>query len=284
MSDYDERVIDLSPGLAMRGRHYQGGDKTPVLCLHGLTRNAADFADFAPRVAATGRDVLAISFRGRGASDRDPNYKNYHPFVYQDDVLKALDNMNWREAVFVGTSLGGIVTMLTNAKAPERVKAAVLNDVGPELAPEGIARIAGYVGQNLEPAKSLVDAANKIKAINGVAFPDASEDDWMIFAERTFRKLEDGRWAYDYDQKIATAMAELGPAPDLWPGMESLKNKPVLVVRGALSDLLSRDIVGQMLSVCPNLKYVEVPRVGHAPMLTEPAAFDAIEKFLGDID
>ena len=107
MNPFEERVFDLSPGLKMRGRLYAGGDKTPALCLHGLTRNAADFEEFAPKIAATGRDVLALSFRGRGPSDRDPDYQNYHPFIYRDDVIKALEDMNWREAIFVGTSLGG---------------------------------------------------------------------------------------------------------------------------------------------------------------------------------
>ncbi|MHA7871983.1 MAG: alpha/beta fold hydrolase, partial [Hyphococcus sp.] len=257
--------------------------KTPVLCIPGLTRNAADFADFAPKAAKTGHDVVTISLRGRGPSDYDPHFLNYRPETYRDDILKVLDAVSAENAIFVGTSLGGIVTMLVNAAAPQRVKGAVLNDVGPDLAPEGIARIAGYVGKTAGPAKDLNEAAARIKAINGVAFPDASEAEWLLFAKRTFRETQDG-WVLDYDLNIARALAEGGPAPDLWPAFESLKGTPTLVIRGALSDLLTPPIVDKMREVHPNFELVEVPRIGHAPMLTEPAAWGAIAAFLDIIE
>lgn len=279
---YDELEIPVASNLLLRARRYRGGPKTPVLCIPGLTRNAKDFADFAPKAAAVGHDVIAVNLRGRGASDYDPHYLNYHPETYRDDVLKVLDAIGAEAAIFVGTSLGGIVTMLVNEAAPERVKAAVINDVGPDLAPEGIARIAGYVGKTAGPAKDLNEAAARIKAINGVAFPDASEDEWRVFAERTFRQTAEG-WVLDYDLNIARALGELGPAPDLWPAFESLKETPTLVVRGALSDLLTPPIIDKMRNVHPDFELAEIPRVGHAPMLTEPAAWAAIEKFLMDI-
>lgn len=279
---YDELEIPVASNLFLRARRYRGGPKTPVLCIPGLTRNAKDFADFAPKAAAVGHDVIAVNLRGRGASDYDPHYLNYHPETYRDDVLKVLDAIGAEAAIFVGTSLGGIVTMLVNEAAPERVKAAALNDVGPDLAPEGIARIAGYVGKTAGPAKDLEEAAARIKTINGVAFPDASEDDWRVFAERTFRQTADG-WVLDYDLNIARALGELGPAPDLWPAFESLKETPTLVVRGALSDLLTPPIIDKMRNVHPDFDLAEIPRVGHAPMLTETAAWEAIEKFLMDI-
>jgi len=280
---YDELEISVEPDLLLRARRYRGGPKTQVLCIPGLTRNAGDFADFAPKAAATGRDVVTVNLRGRGVSDYDPQYLNYHPETYRDDMLKVLDAVSAETAIFVGTSLGGIVTMLVNAAAPSRVKAAVLNDVGPDLAPGGIARIASYVGKTAGPAKDLEEAAAHIKAINGIAFPDASEDDWLVFAERTFREAEDG-WVLDYDLNIARALAELGPAPDLWPAFESLKGTPTLVVRGALSDLLTPPIIEKMRGAHPNFRLAEIPRTGHAPMLTEPAAWEAVSALLDTLD
>jgi len=265
-------------------RRYPGGNKTPVLCIPGLTRNAGDFEDLAPKITQTGRDVIAVDLRGRGRSDHDPDYLNYHPTTYRDDVLAVLDEIGVSQAVFVGTSLGGIVTMLTHRHAPHRVKAAVLNDVGPDLAPEGVARIAGYVGANAGPAASLEEAAARIRAINEVAFPDASDADWLVFARRTFREISDGQWVLDYDPNIARALMEHGPAPDLWPAFETLKTAPTLVIRGGISDLLSLEIVEKMRGVHPAFDYTEVPRVGHAPMMTEPAAWSALEKFLVEID
>lgn len=274
----------LTGAQTMRARLYSGGDKTPALCIPGLTRNARDFEDLAPKIAEGGRDVLAVSLRGRANSDYDPDYGNYFPTTYRDDVLAALDQLGVQEAVFVGTSLGGIVTMLTNEKAPARVKAAIINDVGPELAPEGIERIAGYVGGDKEPAASLEDAAARIKAINEVAFPDEDDAFWLTFARRTFKQIDGGAWTLDYDPNIAVALVENGPAPDLWPAFESLKTTPTLLVRGAISDLLTTPIIDKMRAVHPAFDYVEVPRVGHAPTLGEPAAWGAIETFLSRID
>ncbi len=279
MKSFKVHETDLGNGLRQRAHIYRGGKNTPAVCIPGLTRNAADFEELAHRIINLGRDVIALNLRGRGPSDYDPDYLNYHPLTYRDDVVKTLDDLGVSDAVFIGTSLGGITTMLVNQAARDRVKAAVINDVGPDLAPEGIARIAGYVGKTAGPAATIEEAAERIKAINGVAFPDAPQEDWIKFAYRTFRETEEG-WVLDYDPNIARALAEVGPAPDLWPAFESLKEKPTLVIRGGLSDLLSPEIVGRMRAVHPDFDYAEVPRVGHAPMLNEPAAWEAIEGFL----
>ena len=286
MAEFENLEFEIAPALTMRGRRYPGGSKTLAVCLPGLTRNAGDFEELAPKIAATGRDVLALNLRGRGASDYDPEIKNYFPTIYRDDVLSALDQLNAREAVFVGTSLGGIITMMVNEKAPQRVKAAVLNDIGPDLAPEGIARIAAYVGDSVSagPARSIEEAVARIKAINLTAFPDASEDQWLNFAHRTFTQTKDGEWTLDYDPNISRALMENGPAPDLWPAFASLKSTPTLLIHGAISDLLTPPIVEKMRGVHPCFDYASVPRIGHAPMMTEPAAWEALEGFLSKID
>lgn len=284
MAGFKDLSASLGGNVTMRARHYRGGTKTPVLCIHGLTRNAADFEDLAPQIAGTGRDVFVLSLRGRGLSDYDPHYQNYFPTTYRDDAIKALDAFDCERAIFIGTSLGGITTMLVNAHSPARVAGAIINDVGPDLAPEGIERIAGYVGKTSGVADTLDEAAAQIRLINRVAFPDASDDDWIKFARRTFRKTDDGKWVLDYDPNIALALAEAGPAPDLWPAWNTLHDKPTLLVRGAISDLLTPPIVEKMRETNPGFDYVEVPRVGHAPMLTEPAAWSAIKAFLNRFD
>ncbi len=282
--------VRTKDGLTLRGKHYAPAErsgKTPALCLPGLTRNDQDFEDFAPEIAATGRDVYALSFRGRGPSDYDPDYLNYHPLTYRQDVLDALDALGIDSAVFVGTSLGGIVTMLTAMAAPARIAAAIINDVGTELAPEGIARIAGYVGAAATtptPAANLDEAAARIRAINEVAFPGRDDDFWRTFARRTFRQNGDGAWRLDYDTRVGKALLEVGPAPDLTPAFASLAPVKTLVVRGALSDLLSMEIVDKMRTINPAFEYAEVSNVGHAPTLTEPDALGPIRNFLQSVN
>ena len=280
---YDKRQIAVAPGISLETRITQGGPATPVICIPGLTRNAADFDVLTEKVAGTGRDVAAVSLRGRGRSTYDPDRRNYFPTTYRNDVLKVLDTLNWERAIFIGTSLGGITTILTHESAPERIAAAIINDVGPELAPEGLARIGSYAGKTDGPARDINEAAARIRDINGVAFPDETGDDyWIEFARRTFRKSSEG-WVLDYDPAIGQALLENGPAPDLWPGWESLQGTPTLLIQGAISDLLTNPIVEKMRAAHPDCDYVSVPRVGHAPMLTEPAAWEAINTFLKKI-
>lgn len=273
----------LSCGLRLEVHRWRGagdGSGTSVVCIPGLTRNARDFAAFASHAAATGRDVYAISLRGRGGSDADPDYLSYHPLTYRADIIEVLAGLAVERAIFVGTSLGGIVTMLVHAAAPKLVAGAVLNDIGPELAPEGLARIAGYVGAARGDAASLEDAAAQIRAINEVAFPDREASFWTDFARNTYRQLPDGRWVLDYDQNIGRALLETGPAPDLWPAFSGMAQTPLLVVRGALSDLLTQPIIERMRVANPAMKAVAVADTGHAPTLVEPDAWDAISDFL----
>lgn len=281
-----EITARTSDGLRLVGDLYAaGGAKTPAICIPGLTRNAADFAELAPMIAATGRPALAVSLRGRARSDYDPDVANYQPLAYLADIDAFMGAIDAPRAVLIGTSLGGIVAMLMNARSPDRVAAAVINDVGPDLAPEGLARIGAYMANApKEPAGNLDEAVARIKAINAVAFPDAGDDDWRRFAERTFRRTPDGAWTLDYDPNIARGLAENGPAPDLWPAWKSLADTPTLLARGALSDLLTPSIVEKMRAARPGFDYVEAARVGHAPFMTEADVWPAMEAFLARID
>ncbi len=287
MRDAAAISVDVRPGLTMAVTRVAGGAGTPVICIPGLTRNASDFEDFAPLAAATGRDVYAVSLIGRGRSAYDPDYLNYRPATYCKDVRAFMFARRIDRAIFVGTSLGGLVTLLTAAATPERIAGAVINDIGPELAPEGVMRIAGYVGARTagadEPALDLDEAAARIRAFNEPAFPGRDEDFWRLFARRTFRQEADGRWRLDYDPLIGRALLEAEPTPDLWGPFAALRKVPTLVVRGAISDLLTPPIIEKMRAANPSFGYCEVAGVGHAPTLTEPDALEAIMPFLKSV-
>ena len=285
MSDYQDAGFASADGLSLYARDYgaAGGERgLPVVCLHGLTRNSADFEDVAPWIAARGRRVLALDFRGRGRSERDPQPMNYHPATYAADVRAGMAALGVERAVFVGTSLGGLVTQVLATMDGAKVAAAVLNDVGPELGAEGIQRIMGYVGETTA-GEDWDDAERYVSSRNSVAFPEADDAFWAVFARRLFREDEQGRVTLAYDPAIANVfrVAPTGPAPDLWPLFRTLtKDRPVLLIQGAISDLLTDEIVAKMRAEAPEMTFATVPNVGHAPMLSEPAAQAALAEFL----
>jgi pimeloyl-ACP methyl ester carboxylesterase len=178
--------------------------------------------------------------------------------------------------------------MVIAAAAPDRIAASVLNDVGPQLNTSGIARIAAYVG-NVQPVASWADAASAARATNGAAFPDRLDDDafWQAFARRTYRARGDGQLELDYDPHIALAFADVdpnAPPPDLMPYFEALAKAPLLSVRGGLSDILNPEAVARMRGVNDRVDAVTVEGIGHAPMLDEPDAWDAVLDFLAKVD
>jgi pimeloyl-ACP methyl ester carboxylesterase len=279
-----EHVVRTPDGLALFVRDYAAEAPItglPVLCLHGLTRNSRDFSGVAPRIAALGRRVICPDVRGRGRSDWDPKPENYQAPIYVQDTLGILDQLGVERCVWVGTSMGGLMTMVAAALAPARIAAVVLNDVGPQLDQRGLDRIAGYVGRT-EPVADLDAAATAIRAINQPAFPmEADHGFWRTFAERTFRKRPDGRFELDYDPAIALPFkAAPAPAPDLWPVFAALGDIPTLVVRGALSDLIAPETIAAMKDRKPDLETVTVDDVGHAPTLEEEIAWTALWRFL----
>jgi pimeloyl-ACP methyl ester carboxylesterase len=283
---FEERVVATVDGLALYARDYaplEPSTGLPVICLHGLTRNSRDFEVIAPRIAALGRRVVAPDMRGRGRSANDPDPAHYVPAVYAQDVIALLDKLEIPQAVFLGTSMGGIVTMVVAASAPDRVAGAVLNDVGPQLDPKGLAYIASYVGR-VRPLASWDEAADASKTIAGAAFPERAEDRqfWLTMAHRTHHQLDNGQVEADYDPHIALAFADLEhqPPADLTPLFQSLSGKPILSVRGAISNILSPEVVAHMKTLKPDLDTVEIANVGHAPWLDEPAAWDAVLDFL----
>lgn len=285
---FAEHRIATPDGPKVYARDYAAegtARRLAVLCLHGLTRNSADFEAVALRIAALGRRVIAIDARGRGLSDNDPDPTRYRPDTYVGDGLLVLDALGIARAVFLGTSMGGIMTMLAAAIAPGRVAAAILNDIGPELDPAGIARIASYVGKS-RPFSSWQETIAAVKAAQGALFPGGDDDFWRVFARRVARERPDGRVEFAYDPAIAQAFAAApaAPPPSMVPLFQALSAVPILLVRGALSDLLSPAGVATMKRIKPDMEFVEVPGVGHAPTLEEPQAWHAIADFLSRVE
>jgi len=286
---YSERRWTSSDGLSLFARDYPGADgpaKLPVIAIHGLTRNSADFDVIAPLIARGGRRVLALDVRGRGKSDRATDPMTYQPPVYARDVLALLEAAGIDRAVFLGTSMGGLITMAITAMKTRVVAAAILNDIGPQVSPEGLARIAAYSGQPVD-TPDWAAAADYARRINAIALPHYTDADWDAFARRTFREGTEGSPVLDYDPDIAVPIRAGGAkalAPNLWPYFRRLARKrPTLLIRGANSDLLGPDIAERMKKAAPAMHYAEVPGVGHAPMLDEPEAKAAIFEFLRDV-
>ncbi|HTK36244.1 MAG TPA: alpha/beta hydrolase [Caulobacteraceae bacterium] len=283
---FADRVWTSAERLVLHARDYPpaaGAARLPVLCLPGLTRNAADFEVVAPWIAARGRRVLALDLRGRGASAWDPQPMNYMPLSYAADVLALMDTAGIGRALFVGTSLGGIVTMVLASLRPAAVAGAVLNDVGPSLNPEALRRIGAYTGRDPE-VQDWAGAAAYARDVNAAAFPDYGPAQWTAFARRLFTEGPDGRPRLAYDPEIIAPIRAAGPdalAPDITPLFLTLATgRPLLLVRGGISDLLDPPRAEAMRMLAPHMAYAEVPNVGHAPMLDEPEALEALAAFL----
>ena len=281
MSHMTERWFESADGLRLYYRDYapEAPGRLPVLCLPGLTRNSRDFEHVALRLRRE-RRVLCADLRGRGRSQHDPNWQNYHPGTYLGDIGRLLEHAGVERCIFFGTSLGGILTMLTAATQPQRIAAAILNDIGPEVDPAGLARIASYVGR-YPPARTWPEAVATVRSTYEIALPDLTDEQWADYARRSYSDV-DGVPRLDMDPNIGEAVraAPAAAAPDLWSVFAALASVPTLVLRGASSDILSSATLERMQAAKPDLARVEVPNRGHVPLLDEPEAVAAIDTFL----
>lgn len=282
MRNYKEFYYDVADGLTLFARDYPGPENHNgcVLMMHGLTRNSRDFEVLAEKLSSTHR-VLVAEQRGRGKSDWDSQPERYAIPTYVGDMFALLEAAGENQVAAVGTSMGGLMAMVMNAANPGVFTHVVLNDIGPELSKVGLDRISGYVGQG-GPISTWEEAIDYNRSINGVAFPTLSDDQWETFTRQLFNE-RDGVPYLDYDPAISQAVkADDGSAvpPDLWPVYKLLNAQPLMLVRGAISDLLDAAIKDRMIAEIPDLEYVEVPDVGHAPMLMDETVTEAIERFI----
>lgn len=271
-------------GLKLHYREYPGPADAPftVLCMPGLTRNARDFEDLAPHLALKYR-VLCADLRGRGGSEYAKDPFTYVPPVYVRDIAALLKSAGLARVALVGTSLGGIISMIMASVMSTKVLGVVLNDIGPEINPAGLARIAGYLGKS-KPIATWDEAAAAVQMLDGTIFPEYQTSDWLRMARRRFvQSPADGSFRPDYDLDISKPFAGNAAAVDLWPFFLAMERIPVLAIRGGLSDFLSADVFARMKRELPHLHQVTVPNRGHAPYLDEPEAIAGIDSFLATL-
>ena len=278
---YADGYWQSADGLKLHYRDYGGrGDRPPLLCLPGLTRNARDFAPLAERLGGEWR-VICPDLRGRGDSGYAKDPATYNPKQYAADLDLLFAELQLDRFVAIGTSLGGLLTMLIAMSAPERLAGVVLNDIGPEIEPAGLARIRGYVGQG-GSYPTWMHAARALQEAQSENYPGYSVTDWIAMAKRCMALGSNGRIHFDYDMKIAEPLTQPGEETgvDLWPAIAALKDLPVALVRGETSDILSARTFKRMTAMLKNGDAVTVKGVGHAPVLDEPEATAAIDRLL----
>jgi pimeloyl-ACP methyl ester carboxylesterase len=266
-------------GLALCSRVYDraGPAAKTVLCLHGLTRNSKDFEDLAQYLSPRYR-VICPDLRGRGLSDYDPRWQNYKPASYLADLARLLASLNVRCVSVIGTSLGGVLGMLLPAFLPGAITGLVLNDIGPEVDPVGIARIRTYAGK-LPPVASWDEAVAQLRLVFGAAWPALPRETWERLVRRNYREDATGTPVLECDPLVGEALRSASTG-ELWSVWAELGDLPVLAIRGALSDLLSAATWERMQREKSNLVTLTVAERGHVPLLDEPECLAAIDTFL----
>lgn len=285
MASWSDGYWTSRDGLKLHYRDYAGRtDRPPILCLAGLTRNARDYESLADRLAGEWR-IIAVDFRGRGESAHDPKPDRYMPPTYAADTLQLLDELGIAKAVFIGTSLGGLVTMIVAGFAPERIAGALLNDVGPELDQPGLDRIRSYVGKPMLFG-SWDEAASAFAERHNDRHPAYGPEEWQRYARRVARQTDKGI-EFDYDMAIAEPFKnmddETAAAADAWPLFKALAGRPVTILRGEHSDLFSAEVARKMAEAVPGARVVTVPGVGHAPDFDEPESIEAVDSLLSQV-
>jgi pimeloyl-ACP methyl ester carboxylesterase len=256
----------------------------PVLCLPGLTRTAEDFEVIAQALAndpQNPRRVVAIDYRGRGRSDFDLNPDNYTVPVEAADVLTLAAAAGLSRSIWLGTSRGGLISMVIAATRPELVAGIILNDIGPELDIKGLLKIKGYLGVPATP-QTWDEAADGLRRLFGSVFPALTQDEWMAWARRAFRQDANGKLVRTYDTALARSFDSIKretPPPKLWELFDQMAHVPLLSIRGELSDLLSRECVAEMKRRRPDMDTCDVPLQGHAPLLADAPTIELIKAF-----
>lgn len=249
-----------------------------LVCVHALTRNCRDF-DFLARALASHYRVVCPDVAGRGLSDWLKDPAAYAIPNYVADMVTLIARLDVETVHWVGTSMGGLIGMALASMAGSPIRRLVLSDVGPEITSESIERIASYVGSDPRWG-SFAEALAYIRTVSA-PFGNLDDAQWRHLTEHSIRQDSDGRWCFRYDPRVAEPFKAsfTGQPIDLWPFYERVAC-PTLVVRGAESDLLTRETWQQMGERGPRAKLAEIPNVGHAPMFLDDAQIAVVRDFL----
>jgi len=263
----------------LRLAYDDAGEGLPLVCLAGLTRNMNDFNFVRPHLLSHFR-VIRLDSRGRGKSDFDSDYHNYNVLKEAHDVVELLDHLGIEKFATLGTSRGGILSMLIAAAHKDRLLGVFLNDIGAMIAPEGLANIFSYLGT--PPAfKSYDEAADAMVVAMARNFPGVSRDRWYAQSQNLWKEGPQGL-EMTYDAKLRQAFLEQSAADamtDLWLAFQALDGVPIALLRGEFSDILSEDTATEMQKRRPDMLYAMATNRGHVPFLDEPEALELIARF-----
>ena len=273
-------------GLRLAGRRYgwENRDRLAVVCLPGLSRNAADFHGLALHLTAGGRNgrrVLCLDYRGRGMSQYDRDWRNYNPITEAEDVVDAVVATGLDHVCIVGTSRGGLIAMILGAMRPAMLKAAVLNDIGPQIDGRGLIRIKNQLA-GLRLPESFAAAAANLKQASGHQFTAWNDDDWLAQARIIYAE-DKGRLIPRFDPALLKTLTAINldePLPAMWPQFAGLARLPLMLVRGENTDIISQETVDAMTQMHPSMERVDVPGQGHAPDLGMAGLPEAIGDFV----
>ncbi len=294
---YTEHRYQSADGLSLYYRDYGSSDNV-LICLPGLTRNSKDFEELALRYAPDWR-VITPDLRGRGQSDRDPVPSRYQHLTYTNDIWKLADKLEVKNFAILGTSLGGLIAMLMAAQQPGRLPGIVLNDIGPVIPDEAVSRITQYVGR-IPAELNWQAAAARVREVYATTFPDQPDSFWLSHAHLSMRETSAGSIVPDMDPAIGRVLRKSyrkvklvrflrrfgmmkNAAAQIRDGYWQQFNEigiPILLLHGAVSDVLPEETVSKMKANQANMEVITVADRGHAPFLDEPEALAAIDRFL----
>ena len=284
-ASFTDRYVRAQDGLRLYARDYEPPPSVPaataVLCLAGMTRNSKDFAHVAAALASR-RRVICPDYRGRGRSAYDADWRHYEPTVYLNDILHLLTALNIRKVIVIGTSLGGLLAMGLAVARPNVLAGAVLNDIGPDVAPEGLAHILQYFAHDRPLPDWPAVIAELQRSFQYLELGDAQN--WERMARATYKECPDGMLRFDWDVRLIRAFRQaLAHKQDLWPYFRALRPIPTLAIRGGKSRVFLPAYLARMSEEKPDLITVTVPDVGHTPNLGEPDAVAALNRFFAGL-
>ncbi|WP_349433630.1 alpha/beta hydrolase [Pararhizobium sp. A13] len=291
-ASFTERFFSASDGLQLYARDYghdnpQTKRTLPIVCLAGLSRNSRDFHLLAEQLSThpdRPRRVVALDYRGRGFSAWDPDKSHYQLPVEAEDVLTACAVLDVEQAIFIGTSRGGLILHLLAAMRPTLLRGVILNDIGPVIETSGLLLIRQYL--EAQPVlQSWDEAVESLKRVHGDAFPALDQADWDDMAKAIFRE-KDGMIVADFDPALIEPLRNITgetPMADLWTLYEGLKPVPLMTIRGESSAILSPATFAEMAERHPRMRSVAAAGQGHAPLLHRPDLLAEIRGFISGV-